>query len=458
MSMTIRRSLAAQLYFRTLLLIAGAGMVMAGILFLIVRHDINTRADQQLVTATQVLLLLMREEFDNDDAHPTAARDAPGERLLSDEDISAFQASANWRQFAVFHRGIMTVRPAQAAAIRNIAPTPGFDTFTIGDEAWRSYGLIVPDHKLVIVVAEPVKVRSALILQIGERLILPIIILVIGSALLLWLTLRRGLSAVDRLGAVIGHRSAAELDPLHVDSWPSDLTPIVAALNNLLERVKTSFEHEQAFADNAAHQLRTPLAALKVRAQLMLKDAAPQSEAHAALSDLLISADRASETITQMLRLARLDTTALRHEQVDLRELASEIIADRALLATRAGIAFSLTAPDNTSTSTDSTPLRVALAAIVDNAIEHAAGGAAIDLEISRVGQTFAIAVGDRGPGIAADRRAALLREGDGPWPGVPSGLGLAIARRAVALLGGTLTLEDRADGPGLRAVILLPD
>ena len=452
----IGSSLTGALYVRTLLLVAVTGMLMAGVLFAIVRADINQRADQQLITATHVLHLLMREEFTAEDPKSRTNHDTPYRRLLSEEDLSAFRASAAWRQFAVFHFGIPAARPTRSDVEKGVAATPGFRTFDVGDARWRSYGLAVPEQRLLIVVAEPMQVRGGLILRVGEQLAIPIMLLILGSAVLLWLTLRRGLSAVQQLSATLANRSAAELEALHLPAMPSDLAPIIAALNGLLERVRAAIEHEQAFADQAAHQLRTPLAALKVRAQLLLRRAPPESEEHAALSDLLESVDRGSDTITQMLQLARLDAATLTRERVDLRELAGEVIADRALFAARAGADFSLTAPAVAIASTDPTPLRVALATIIDNAVEHAAGGGTIDVEIRCVGGRTALVVRDRGPGMDPERLSgAAGRDGD-PRPG--GGLGLAIARRAVTVLGGELLLENRDDGPGLRATIFLPD
>lgn len=453
-----RMSLAGRLYVRLFLLTAATGVLMAGLLLAAARDDINDRADRQLVVATNVLLLLMREELDRDRLRPTPGRDAANETLLSDEDINAFRASSRWLRFAVFHDGILSMPPAPPVAAGSIAATPGFRTFRIGRETWRSYGLAVPRHKLLIVVAEPTRKRGVLIAQVAERLLIPIAILIVGGAVLLWLVLRDGLFAVKQLSTALNDRSAADLNPLDLRPYPADLAPIAAALNRLLERVKVAVEHEQAFADHAAHQLRTPLAALKVRAQLMLRRATPDSEEHAALTDLLASLDRASETITQMLQLARLDASTLAREPVDLRDLVGGIIADRAHLAARSGVEFSLTAPESAIVLVDPAPLQAALAAIVDNAVEHASGGGVVDLEIRRVAGGFGIAVCDRGPGIAAARRTALAQDAAGAGPGMAGGLGLTIARRAMSVLGGALRLEARADGPGLCAIILFPD
>ncbi len=117
---------------------------MAGVLFAIVRADINDRADQQLITATRVLYLLMREEFSGTDLAPHTPRNLRYQRLLSDEDLSAFRASAAWRQFAVFHFGTMTVPPTRRDIESGVTQQPGFRTFGVGDEQWRSYGLEIP--------------------------------------------------------------------------------------------------------------------------------------------------------------------------------------------------------------------------------------------------------------------------------------------------------------------------
>jgi len=449
-----RHSLAGQLYGRVLGLTATIGIAMALLLFAIVRTDIDRRADEQLVTSAHVLFLLMREEFDGDATYPAWYRDRPTERLLSDEDIAAFQASASWRQFAVFHNGVMTVRPRSASAAARFPSDSGFHEFTVQNRRWRSYGLAIPEHKLTIVIAERDSVRQALILQGAERLIVPMVLLILGAAVLLWHMLRRGLSDVDRLRVTLASRSPQDLHPLEAGDWPDDLQDLILAVNRLFGRVRNAFEHEQTLTDQAAHQLRTPLAALRVQTQLLARDLPPTHRDDA--DALLASVDRASEIVSQMLQLARLDATELVSSEVDLVALATHLITDRALIAARAGAEFSLLHAGPVSALTDAGCLSVGLAALIDNAIAHAASGGLIEIEVLRSAEGCVIAVMDRGPGLTQSRRrelaASMPAAGD-----ATRGLGLSIARRALQILGAQLWLDDR-DGPGLTARILLPD
>lgn len=450
-----RRSLAGQLYVRVVLLTVVSAVAMALLLFAIVRSDVNDRADNQLATATRVLFLLMREEFDGDAVMPRWHRDRPNERLLSQEDIDAFQASANWRQFAVFHDGVMVVRPGLPEVAERFPEQAGFQDFMIAGATWRAFGLSIPAHRLLIVVAEPQRTRTVLLEQGAMRLALPIVGLILGSAGLLWLALRRGLIDIERLRATLASRSPQDLEHLDAKAWPLDLAGPIDAINRLFDRVREAFEREQALADQAAHQLRTPLAALKAQTQLLARRVGPDRRAE--VDALLASVDRASEIVSQMLQLARLEATALTKAEVDLVDLAAGLIADRALVAARAGAEFALSHDAQVCAWTDRGCLSVALGALVDNAIAHAGQGGSIEIGVSRSGQGCTIVVCDRGPGsvfgLGRQQRQALAREtGD-----ASSGLGLPIVRRAMKILGSRLVFEDR-EGGGLIATIILPD
>ncbi|QJU59093.1 HAMP domain-containing histidine kinase [Sphingomonas sp. AP4-R1] len=450
----LRRSLAGQLYAYLVALTVVIALSMAALLFAIVRADINRRADEQLTTAAQVLFLLMREEVDGDAVFPAWHRDRPTERLLSDEDVAAFQASAPWRRFAVFHGGQMAVPPQGTGIAQAMPRREGFGTFEADGHRWRSYGLIIPRHHLLIVIAEQKQVRTTLLISGAKRLLIPLAALILGSAALLWWTLRRGLSAVDRLRLTLASRSPQDLDPLTDTDWPGDFEDLIAAINRLFDRVREAFDHEQALADHAAHQLRTPLAALKVRAQLLARHAAPEHRDDA--DALLASVDRTSAIVSQMVRLARLETARFEPADVDLVALATRTIADRALVAAKAGLEFALTHDDRVIARTDAACLEVGLAALVDNAIAHARGGGIVEIGVTHAVGGPSIVVSDRGPGISAERRETLLTPPARP-DGAPAGLGIPIARRAVHILGATLRLDQR-DGPGLTAAIILPD
>lgn len=437
----MRGSLAARLYARMVALTLLIGLATATALFLIVRAEIEARSDAALVTAAHVLNTLREEEV-------------AGGAGLSREDVAAFRTSAAWRRFAIVAVDGTIVEPRDPHQAMALPHALGFHDFTRGRARWRSFGLLGPLHRTILIVAEPLSVRQARERRIAEQLLAAVAALVIGCAILLHFALRGALSALADLSRVLAGRSAQDLSPLVPTEWPRDLGGLIAALNRLLARVGDAFAHEQSFTDRAAHQLRTPLAALRMEAQVLAR--AGSTEQREAARGLVAGVDRTSATIDHMLALARLDSTALDRAEVDLAAIAREVLSDRAAVAAAADIAIDFEGEETCRVVTDPAPVTVALAALVENAIVHGGGGGGIAVAARRAGDRALLTVTDRGPGIPAARRAQLEHEG-GRADDLDGGLGLRIVRRAMAVVGGRLTLEPGDGGGGLRATLSVP-
>jgi signal transduction histidine kinase len=298
-------------------------------------------------------------------------------------------------------------------------------------------------------------VREARHWLIAERLLIPVIILVAGSAGILWFALRGGLSALSDLSEGLARRSAQDLAPLDPAAWPADLGGLVGALNRLLGRIGEAFEHEQSFTDKAAHQLRTPLAALRLQAQLVLRDM-PEDK-RAPVRELIAGVDHASNTIKDMLALARLDATALSMKSVDLAVVARDALAERAGVAAAAGVAVAFLGEDACRVTTDATPIAVALAALIENAIVHGGAGGTIEVAVRRVRREVVLTVSDGGPGMSAERRAGLERVVTDRTGDHSTGLGLEIVRRAMTVIGGRARFDAASDGRGLSVSLIVP-
>ncbi|MBB2165216.1 hypothetical protein HLH26_11860 [Gluconacetobacter sp. 1b LMG 1731] len=446
------RSLTTAVYIRVLLLLISLGTAAGGVAYFMARADVERASDHSLILSANMLYALMQEELA---AAPAASFPAT---LLSSEDKLAFRTGARSRMFAVFVHGTCIVHSEDAPSPDIIPQTPGFHYFDHG--LWRAYGLEIPQHGLRIVVAERRADIDQTITSFLRQITLPLNILVVASAILLWVMLRSGLAEMRRLSLQLDRRSFHDLEPLDPQVWSRELSGLVGKLNTLLERVRTGIQHEQMFTDAAAHQLRTPLAALRLHAELLTRDAAIASNR---IQPLLDCVTQASALIDRMLLLARLDTTAPAMTEFDIAALIATVLSSHALLAVQSGVAFSFEIHAMCRIVSDQALLEIALAALVENSITHAACGGAIDIHVHDLRKgalcMVCIDIADRGPGIPKSCRSRVfdrfyqLREGYGGG----HGLGLSIAARAIEILDGTIELGDRIDGPGLVASILLP-
>lgn len=264
----------------------------------------------------------------------------------------------------------------------------------------------------------------------------------------IWFATWRGLKPLDEVAAELGRRAPEQLGPVAPDAAPREVRPLLDALNALFARVNRAMQNERAFTADAAHELRTPLAAIATQAQVAAR-ARDVAERDHALAQLTASARRASHLVEQLLTLARLDPVAgLPTTELRLDTLAAEVCADQVAAALKKNIALELEAPKPVVINGNDAMLRVLLRNLIDNAVRYSmAGGRA---RVTVTGNSMLVA--DSGPGIPPARREEALRrlhrlagqdiEG--------SGLGLSIVARIAELHGATLELADGIGQPGL--------
>lgn len=452
-----RCSLSMRLYRRVLLLLGLTGIAMAAILYTVAQREMAHAADRQLANASRMLYMLMQDELAAGImmTHSRPSR-AVADPLLTAEDQRAFHASFDWCMFVVFWDGRPIARSSWGAPTGDLPRRSGLHDFTAQGDRWRSYGLQGTNGKLLIVVAERAALRNIALGPVARQLALPLVLLLLAGVGMLWLTLRQGLSEVSRLAASVGTRTLADLTPLDRADWSNDLGPLIVGLNTLFARLDQAYELEQAFTDDVAHELRTPLSAVRAQAQVLGKTA--PAPLRAEVDRLIAIVDRANGLIAGMLTLARLDATSIRPRRIDVHGLVAEVVAEHLLNLPPDSVDFAVTPDHPVRWRTDPALLKIALSSVVDNAVRHAREGRHIDIRLMPDQASLDIAVGDRGRGIPVPDRERLLRRferGSSAMPG--SGLGLSIAMRAMTLAGGTVLLDDRDDGPGLLVTLRLP-
>lgn len=324
---------------------------------------------------------------------------------------------------------------------------------------WRYFSQWNAKHTLQVQVAEDHRVRDGLVAHIATRLLLPALAGLVLIALWVWLATRQSLTTLDQLARQIDARAPQQLQPVVPARAPTEIRPMIDALNDLFQRVDQALEAERRFTADAAHELRTPLAALQAQAQVALR-ARDDAERSRSLQQLRQGLERSSHLVDQMLALARLDPEAAPPDwaEVDLSQIVAEACAEVGPLILERALDFSLDAPSVVLVPGHADWLRLLVRNLVDNAARYAPQGGHVEVRITPHEDWTNICVSDDGPGIPPEERARVLhrfyRLGNNDMPG--SGLGLSIVARIAELHGARFLLGESSMG-GLAAYIDLP-
>lgn len=346
---------------------------------------------------------------------------------------------------------------------RRLAPISsqiGMVDLEVAGERWRSFTRLVRED-LVLQVSQDLEARERRAAVEALRLLLPLLVLLPVLALLGGWIVSVQLEPLRRLAALVQSRRTDDHAPVVLDRAPRELAPVLASLNDLLARQAQSSRRQREFLADAAHELRTPLAAVRLQAQ-HAEAAVTADERMQALATLRGGVDRATHLVAQLLDLARSEGRAPGPERtdVDLDRLTREVVAQRHPLAHARGIDLGVVEAQPALVHAEREALVSLVGNLVDNAIAYTPAPGRVDVSVRPDGQWVELRVEDTGPGIEAERREALFerfaRGGRGDVAG--TGLGLAIALRVAHAHGGTIELGDRGDGArGLRILVRLP-
>lgn len=320
-------------------------------------------------------------------------------------------------------------------------------------QAWRIFRLRDADHGVNVVTAQPRALRDELARKIAGRFLAAPLFTLPLLALYLGVAVRRGLAPLDRLAAQVAGRDARDLTALDDAAAPREARPLIDALNKLFARVTDSVENERRFTADAAHELRTPLAAIRVQAEVasLARDAAARQ---AALQRVIEGVDRTSHLTAQLLSLARLDPqTSLAHAQaVALDGVVARVADDLAPVAAARGITLACAPLVQVCVPGDEALLTLLLRNLLENALRHTPRGGSVRAAIQREAGAVVLSVADTGNGIPPAQRARVF-ERFYRLPGSPeggSGLGLSIVRRVAELHGASVELDNAQHGVGL--------
>jgi two-component system OmpR family sensor kinase len=365
--------------------------------------------------------------------------------------------------------GVMLYRSPTARLLPPQA-VPGFSDVRVGGQAYRVYAR--QTRWQVVQVAQALADRQSMTERIALGAVLPVAALAPILMLIVWIVVTRALAPVERVRRQAAARHADDLAPLPVEGLPAELRPLVDEMNALLARVAAAWSLLANFSGGAAHELRTPLAALRLQAQSLQRAQSPEAR-QTAVERLLAGIDRATRLVEQLLALARQEgggAGGLKFAAVDLAQLARRAVAEAQSQAGQAGIALHWQPPDtDVQAGGDADALAILLRNLIENALRYTPAGGQVRVSAGSAPDASDgakprvwLTVEDSGPGIPPGERQRVLEPfyrapnatAQSDIPG--SGLGLAIVRAVVARHSGELTLDDSPGLGGLRVCVRL--
>ena len=382
-----------------------------------------------------------------------------GAGALSDDAPAADTPAAREMIIQIWRAdGVMLYRSPQG---RLLPPQTviGFSDTVAGGEPYRIYALRTATQ--VVQVAQQTEARGRMAGQLALRAVLPVALLAPVLMLIVWWVVGRAIGPIERVRRQVAARRPDDLAPLPTAGLPAEVRPLVGEMNGLLTRLSAAWDALTHFTADAAHELRSPLAALRLQAQSLQR--APDDATRAIATErLLAGIDRATRLVEQLLALARQEGAGEGAELVslDLTALARNALADAEPEAARHAIALTLDAPTaHVVLRADEAALDVLLRNLLGNALRHTPPGGQVRVGVREEASVIDLTVEDSGPGIAPDERARVL-DRFYRVPGTPghgSGLGLAIVRAIAERHGAALTLDASPTLGGLRVMLRWP-
>lgn len=336
----------------------------------------------------------------------------------------------------------------------------GYGWTVLDGQRWRAFAIFSADRSLQLQIAQSADYARGILQRIALRLVGSLSLALLAAAALVWWILERSFAPLLATAAAVAGREAADVRDLQVDGTPTEVLPLVRAFNDLLRRLRQLLQQERRFTADAAHELRTPLAAVRANAEIIQR-ARGEAERNDAVQDLLLSVDRGSRVIDQLLWLARTDAAgeqALPFSEVDLRVLVEAQCAQQRGAAEARGASLGCQAQE-CRLPARADLLALLLRNLLDNAIRYAGQGAHITVRLRNAGDRAQLCVSDDGPGISPAERERVFERfyrvaGTGQ---TGAGLGLSIVRRIAELHRATVRLDSGPGGRGLSVLVDFP-
>jgi two-component system sensor histidine kinase QseC len=470
---SIRTFLLINLLLSVTLIIS---LAIIGNLFL-AHKDIQVQLDAQLINTTLHLKSFF-SDFDEDKRDLAAIQRSlytplnvtlhnypnilhPRSELQAIEAIAVKQTE-NTLEFQIWNKdGKLILHSPKAPKIPLSNGKDGLSNLWIDNNAWRVNTLFDPNNQLTYMVAERTDYRQTLENKLTKDSIFIMLITYPFLGLLIWVIVGKGLDTLKRVANEVSHRAPSYLKPVDLTAVPPEIAPLIKELNSLFNRLQDAFDREKRFTADAAHELRTPLAALNTFTQIAIRAETPE-ERKDALLKILAGVNRSTHVVQQLLTLNRMTPEALKTKatQFNLAREAADIAAELAPEAIAKKIELELICEvDEPLMTGHPTAIGILLRNLIDNAIRYSPEKSTVTIKIERHDDRLILRVIDNGPGIPDELKERVFERffrilGN---KATGSGLGLGIVLQIAKIHHGDIKLEKPESGQGLDFQIWFP-
>ncbi len=395
-----------------------AGFMIALMSFLFSWHEITEVYDAQMAHSARILIDLTENDIGSSDYR---TRHAPN--TLTDIQ-HRYERKTGYR---VWYRNELMQESLRAKDFGDFRAPEGFSNQRVNEKPWRFFVYKDPAKDITVEISQRYAIRYELINQLMLSLLIPAFMFVPLILALIWWATGKSLQPLTQLSKAVDSRYSDDLSEIRVEDTPAEVMPLTDAMNRLLHRLGESFRREREFTDNAAHELRTPLAAMKTQTQVLAKKLAHLSDVRDGFENLNATIDRTHHLVEQLLSLARLQNQTFRLIPTDLSECLQQEIHELAPLSARKEQTLELQIAEDVHIMGNADTLSMLLRNLIDNAIKYTPEHGKIDIILTPQGH---LEIADTGPGIPdKDKPRVLERFVRNDKTGkTGSGLGLSIA------------------------------
>ena len=463
MAVLFPRSIRRRTLMLVLLLLTVMTSAIAAISYRDATHEIEEIFDARLAQSARILqaLVIGLYEADLHEDEERNLQQAFADALNDEAAISGIGHPYESKiAYQVWHGEQLLIRSNNAPDIIGHQSLPGFSRLYDEEFQWISFTLQTRSEHLpfVLIVSERDDIRGELVASVVWQTLIPELVGIPLLAFMLWLAIGWGLQPLKQLAVQIKRMNPARLRPITLSTPVSELIPVQQALNRLLDDTERLIAREQRLIADAAHELRTPLAVLRIHADNAL-NAGNEQDRNEALQHLRAGVERSTRVVSQLLTLARLDPDSPMQPQVVqvLEETRLQLAALMPLVWEK-HIDLSLDADETLdwNMALEEGALETLLQNLVSNAIKFSPAESAISIRLEQVNAVLRILVEDHGPGVPADNKEHLTERFYRRGAEAGAGLGLSIVKRICERHSGRLHWLDTPGG-GLTVRVELP-
>ncbi len=420
-----------------------AGFLMTLLSFVFSWREITEVYDAQMVHSARILIDLTQDDLESSEGR------LPHTPSVHTDTQHSYERKTGYR---LWYHDRLVVESLRTKDFGTFRAPEGFSNQRVNDRPWRFFVYKDPTRDITVEISQRYAIRYELINQLMLSLLIPSFLFVPLMLMLISWAAGKSLQPLLQLSKAVDSRHSDDLSAIRVTDAPQEVIPLTEAMNRLLHRLEQSFRREREFTDNAAHELRTPLAAMKTQTQVLAKKVGHQPEVKEGFENLNATIVRTHHLVEQLLALARLQNQTFTLSPTDLSQCLQEELHELAPLAAKKGQILTLDIADHVRIMGNTDTLSILLRNLIDNAIKYTPEHQAISITLTPRGQ---LSITDTGPGIPDQDKARVF----GRFVRIDktgktgSGLGLSIAAWIAGIHNVHIDMQDNQP-QGLKVVI----